>query len=209
MKQAGQFWLPEEDSYFEPFLAKSDGFQLDHLAAALEYVDEWACAIDGGAHVGTWAKRLAVEFAEVHAFEPAEDTFECLTMNLGNEPNVVFHRQALGQKSGYCQVIDDVKRVGNTGSRFVRSGEGKVNMMTLDKMEFPPLGFVKLDLEGYEYFAVLGAAETLMKHRPVVMVEEKGFGARYDVPAFAASNLLKEMGAHRIKQVGKDHIFMW
>lgn len=209
MKRAGDFWLPEEDSYFKPFLVASKGFQLDHLEAALDYVEEWSCAIDGGAHVGTWTNRLAKDFAEVHAFEPAEDTFECLMRNVSEAPNVVFHQEALGQKSGVCCVMDDEQRVGNTGSRFVRSGIGSSVVVTLDDFSFPALGFVKLDLEGYEYFAVLGAAETLKKHRPVVMVEEKGFGARYDVPTFAASNLLKSMGAHRVKQVGKDHIFTW
>lgn len=213
MKKAGDYYLPSEDSYFVPLLSQGGGFQIDHLEAALEYVEDWRCAVDGGAHVGTWTSRLAQTFDEVHAFEPAADTFECLQRNLAGHTHhkaaVMLHKFALGQVDGLCSVVEDVTRPGNTGARFIQMGRGEAPVMTLDSLSLSAVGFVKLDLEGYEYFALLGAVQTLLKCRPVVLVEEKGFGARYDVPAFAASEFLQRLGARRVRQIGKDHVFVW
>jgi hypothetical protein len=66
--------------------------------------------------------------------------------------------------------------------------------------------FIKLDLEGYEYRALLGAAETLERCRPIVMFEEKGKGE--DAELKRAHDYLLSLGARLITRIGRQQ-FDW
>ena len=52
-------------------------------------------ALDIGAHVGIWTRRLAVDFQEVIAFEPLPKHIECHKKNCEEYSNVVLHKIAL------------------------------------------------------------------------------------------------------------------
>lgn len=208
MKQAGSFMIPEADSYFAPFL-EAGGFQLDHLEEALKFVDEFNVAVDGGAHVGSWSRRLSESFNSVIAFEPADDTFACLQLNVESYSKISIQQAALGASAGRGRIVDDISRFGNTGSRFMSNDdEGPIKIVALDSLGLDELNFLKLDVEGFEYYALLGAKETILKHRPVVFIEEKGFGRRYDLQPLAASNLLVSWGFSRVAKIGNDHVFV-
>lgn len=209
MKQAGEFMIPESDSYFAPFL-EVGGFQIDHLEEALRFVTEFNVAVDGGAHVGSWSRRLSEVFEKVLAFEPAEDTFECLKANTELDQSIVIHKAALGASSGRGRIVDDISRFGNTGSRFMNiDDEGPIKIITLDSLDLDELNFLKLDVEGFEYYALLGGEKTILKYRPAILVEEKGFGRRYDLQPLAASNLLISWGAVHVAKIGNDHVFVF
>lgn len=208
MKRSNGFWLPSSDNYFAPFLENSEGFQLDHLEKALEYVTDFSGAIDGGAHIGTWTLAMAKRFASVLAFEPAPDTFECLEANVLGKRNINIINSALGEYDGMTSIIDDVKRLGNTGSRYIQPGND-VPMVRIDSMNLDGLGFLKLDVEGYEYFALKGAEDSIMKYHPVVVIEEKKFGPRFGTPVGKASEFLIGLGMHEVACIGKDYIFIF
>lgn len=208
MKMFNGFWLPDSDNYFAPFLENSDGFQLDHLEKALEYVTNFSGAIDGGAHIGTWTLAMAEKFSAVFAFEPAIDTFECLEANVLGKRNVNIINSALGEYDGMVSIIDDVKRLGNTGSRYIQPGYD-VLMTQIDSLKLVDLGMLKLDVEGYEYFALKGAENSIMKYKPVVVIEEKKFGPRFGIPVGKASEFLIGLGMHEVACIGKDHIFIF
>lgn len=209
MKQAGEFMIPESDSYFAPFL-EAGGFQIDHLEEALKFVTEFNVAIDGGAHVGSWSRRLSEVFEEVIAFEPAEDTFECLKVNTELDQSIAIHKAALGASSGRGRIVDDISRFGNTGSRFMNiDDEGPIEIISLDSLGLDELDFLKLDVEGFEYYALLGGEKTIRGYRPTILVEEKGFGRRYDLQPLAASNLLVSWGAVHVAKIGNDHVFVF
>lgn len=211
MNNVNGVWLPDNDTYFAPFIKETGGFQLDHLHKALSYVEDFSMAVDGGAHIGTWSKEMASWFAIVLAFEPCAYTFECLHRNVENNLNVVTVPAGLGEKNEYLYITEDTKRIGNTGSNYISYGNGmnKVQIKALDNMELPNLGFIKLDVEGFEYFVLKGAERTLRKFKPVVIVEEKNFGPRFGLAPFAASQFLLSLGAKEVDVVGKDHIFKW
>ena len=200
--------LPEADTYFAPHLT-DEGFQVDHLKAALTHCRNFRTAIDGGAHIGTWAAHMGRRFRLVLAFEPAEDTFECLARNLSGAVNVRPVRIALGERAGMARLADDVLRPGNTGARFLVAGD-EVEVMAIDELDLADLDFLKLDIEGCELRALLGAERTLRACRPVVCIEEKkGFGVRFGLQDGAASAYLKGLGAREIERQRNDRIFVW
>ncbi|MBA3835829.1 MAG: FkbM family methyltransferase [Sphingomonas sp.] len=49
----------------------------------------------------------------------------------------------------------------------------EVEGRTIDSFEFDAVDLIKLDIQGAEYPALVGARQTILRHRPVIMVEEK------------------------------------
>ena len=220
MKQAGKFWVPDHETVQIEQLTNG-GWQMDHLEAALAHVKTRRVAVDGGAHVGSWTfAMLERGFQIVQAFEPAPDTFECLLENtkewriahMTDVDNrfVGLHKCALGEEPNKMGMKDDTKYDGgNTGGRYLKGG-GNINVRPLDIYKWLDIDFIKLDLEGYEPYAIRGARETILRCKPVVMIEDKHRMAhRYNfVPGFAGT-LLEEMGMLELGSVGNNRIFGW
>lgn len=202
--------LPEGDTYFRKiFETTPDGFELDHLAAALEHCQSFRTAVDGGAHVGTWTAALAKKFQRVVAFEPAGDTYNCLLRNIPVSRNVTLVRAALGAKSGACFVLDDETRKGNTGSRFIRvSVDGPVPVHRLDEYNLEDLDFLKLDVEGNETDALRGAEQTIFRCRPVIMAECKQFNPPRNGGVEATRQTLANFGYAEVGGIRNDKVFV-
>lgn len=172
MKEIDGLWFPTRWKLIEN-LARE---MLDNAAdweLAIPHIKGWGCAIDGGANVGAWTRRLAERFAVVHAFEPDANNFECLEKNTAHLPNVIRHRLALGKCEGSCEMMGQ-----RSPSRHVGPGSG-IRVVPLDHFKLEA-DFIKLDIEGSESLALQGAVETL-KRWPVVMLEDKYF-SRYGDP---------------------------
>lgn len=220
MKRAGNFWVPDHETQQNSQLEQG-GWQIDHLMAALEHVpkDRRRLAVDGGAHVGSWSFALAeAGFQAVEAFEPAEDTFECLKENAKEWRQqhmyltclVGLTRCALGEETAMMGLKDDGKYAGgNTGGRYLK-GDGKIMVRPLDVYNLVDLDFLKLDVEGYELFALRGARSTLLRCKPVVLIEDKHRMAhRYNLQPGAAGQFLLDLGMMELGAVGADRFFGW
>lgn len=212
MKKAGEFWVPSDDSYFAKIFERGETFQLDRLEVAMQYVTDWSCAVDGGAHVGSWSIIMAEAFDKVIAIEASSDTYKCLMKNTLEYGHVSLIHAALGNMDlGTASVCDDKTRVGNSGSRFVNfDTSGDVNNMTLDSLNLDSLGFLKLDVEGCELFALEGAVKTIKKFKPVIFMEvKKGMAERFDIETNAPVKFLNSLGAKMVKRIKSDCIFIF
>lgn len=174
-------------------------------ALAGGYVTDWSVAVDGGAHVGGWTKILAERFRAVHAFEPAADTFKLLSANMADLANVRLYNIALmhERQLGTIQ-LDGVR---TTARRFAPKPGGDVLAVGLDELKLPSCGLIKLDLEGCEYFALQGAAETIKRHRPFLLVElgeslNKGLSERFGLGDDDVRSWLAERGYAEVFREG-------
>lgn len=180
--EASGLAFPDLDDFMVRECEDDGGYQRTHLEAALRYVTAFTCAIDGGAHVGTWSLLLARQFARVIAIEPSADTFECLQRNLALRGcgNVEARQIALGAAVGVAGMALDPANAArkNTGARRLANGTS-VRVETIDSWQLETVGFLKLDIEGSEPFALEGAVETLKRCRPIVLFENKRLWSRY------------------------------
>jgi hypothetical protein len=93
-----------------------------------------------------------------------------------------------------------VDAVANTGARgFEASATGAVPMFAIDEFKYDRLGLVKIDTEGYEHRVLVGALETLKRHKPVLIIER---------PKEGSLNVLRLLGYRLAEVVGKDSIFV-
>lgn len=209
------WYLPKGDTYFAQFVQgpapKLNGFQREHLHEAFKHVAHWRVAIDVGAHVGFWTWDMAHKFERVFAFEAAADTYDCLLKNVAEFSNVTTAQFAIGAIAGRATVNDDLKRKGNTGSRFVQPAEAgeTVPMIPLDALHFDQCDLLKIDVEGFELQVLQGARELIERHRPVISMEcDKRFEHRYGVPAGSAERLLLAAGYRCVAHMHPDKVFV-
>ena len=128
------------------------------------------------------------------------DNYKCLVKNA----EVEHHNQALGEKPGWVSIEKTDPR--NTGQDHVTAGSD-VEMVTIDSLGLENVDFLKLDVEGYELFALKGAEETLKRCKPVVLIEVNGLSERYGLHDSEACNYLRDLGFKLKNRVNKDLIY--
>lgn len=203
--------MPDFDEHMPEIMPADGRYQFENLKTAVRYCKTRRTVIDGGAHIGTWAKVFAEMFGRVIAFEPSADTFECLRHNV-QAKNVEFRQQAIGRKPGRVRMtlegFDGTLREKNAGSRYAVEG-GDVERIAIDSLDLADLDLLKMDIEGSEVDALHGAKETLKRCRPVVLFENKAEWLRHGYKVKAPQIFLTKLGAVKFKRVGMDEVWGW
>ncbi len=126
--------------------------------------------------------KLVGNSGKVVAFEPQRITFQQLNCNifLNKLDNVYTYNAAVGEENSevYMEQVDYYKvvegyygtNIGNTSISNNRIGD-KVSKITLDSLNLPKCNFIKLDIQGCELLALMGARNTILKHRPILFIE--------------------------------------
>jgi FkbM family methyltransferase len=115
----------------------------------------------------------------VICFEPQKKIYRELIMNLilNGCSNVMSYRYAIGETEKVVHMCAAVP--GNEGGTPIGMGGDEVMMKTLDSFKLENVSLLKIDVEGYEDYVLLGAKETIMRNRPVILIELMG-GNDYD-----------------------------
>lgn len=127
--------------------------------------------VDAGAMLGNHATYFArhVRHLEVHAFEPAPENLALLERNVAPYPTVHVHPVALSDHHGQAALHNDDPR--NRGHVQLVPGEG-VQLVTLDELGLEWVTLVKIDVEGHELEVLAGAAGTIRRWRPLILIED-------------------------------------
>lgn len=144
-----------------PFLARKDRVSLDI-----------------GANKGVYSYALLRHSAAVHGFEPNPKMFRILEG--WARGRVILHPVALSDVSGTAEFLvpktaHGYSNQGGSLSRIKVEGEpcGALSVETarLDDLGIANVGFMKIDVEGFECQVLAGARETLRRDRPNLLVE--------------------------------------
>jgi FkbM family methyltransferase len=138
--------------------------------------------LDVGANIGYYTllfARLVGPTGRVYAFEPAEGTFESLARNVAFNPAagacVRLLRLALADTEGSGALLFGAHHGLTRLARAGEAGREDVPMTTLDGfMEghgVPTVNLIKVDIEGAERQFLDGAAATIERHQPIIMIE--------------------------------------
>lgn len=146
--------------------------ELRHLA---DYLEPGHVAIDVGANHGVWSYRLARLSSAVEAFEPQPWCAD--TLASWGSPRVHVHREGLSDADGELTLA--VPQAGGkplTGYATFEDAPADwqrvpVPVRRLDDFGFTDVGFVKIDVEGHERAVLRGAAETVRREKPVLVIE--------------------------------------
>jgi FkbM family methyltransferase len=161
----------------------------DSMAAFGRLVRPGDCVLEAGGHIGylsLYFAHLVGERGSVHVFEPGSNNLPYLRRNVTAKPNIATIERALGRENGVLPLhLEDLTGQNNSlvpgfaGLIVNQRNAVKAHVVeqlveTLDayveQTSVAP-DFIKVDVEGFEWEVLCGAAQTLRRHRPVLMVE--------------------------------------
>jgi FkbM family methyltransferase len=144
---------------------------LDFLPAGVAARIRGGDVIDGGAFIGDSALVFSKYMPRrIYCFEPSPGNVARLKQTIAENQltNVTVVAAGLAQNSGVARVGGDADV-----SRIVSQGGALTEVRALDDFcsghgVRPAL--IKMDIEGAEYSAICGAAETIRAHRPILII---------------------------------------
>ncbi len=131
---------------------------------------------DCGANKGQYSNLCLKEIGQgavIHCFEPSSKTFVKLKENLGNKKNIILNNAAVGEKRTKMKLFSDgdtsihsaLIQHDLTHHQLNMQEQEEVDVITIDEYclekKITKINLLKLDIEGYEYFALLGAKRIL------------------------------------------------
>lgn len=229
MKQFQGIWMPTGEQELVDWMGKHgqmvDGkgtYQYAKFVAAMEHCKSFRRCIDQGSHIGLWTMQFAKRFDMVECFEPVAALRECWLENIdfiAYNPNL--YNYALGKMPGTVQMLSNSYASGDSylaTATEKRSIDGHVaelvntdvEMRTLDSFEFIDVDFLKVDAEGYEENILRGAAETIRKWRPTIIVEQKrDMACKFGLQPQGAIHYLEQAHDYRVvRELGGDFILV-
>jgi len=211
MIKSGKMWVTnEEDYFFKIFQRTGDKFDAGDLEFALKNVKNKSVALDVGAHFGSWTRILSQKFNEVVAVEGAPENFNCLLKNTEQFHNIECINCAIGNDFGNVDIgFLPGQPTKNSGGMAI-IGDGDIPMITIDSLNLKALDFLKIDIEGYEIPALRGGMKTIMKYKPVIVIEDNIRNVQQGFRVGDNIKFLENLGAKRIKSFPSDnHVFVW
>lgn len=141
---------------------------------------------DVGSNIGYFsvlASSIIGEFGQVHSFEPIEENHKELefTINQNKIKNITANNVAVGPKNGEMTLYTGSKKIANSGwASLVKTDRRPdpviVNMLSLDEYininNIKRIDMIKMDIEGAEFDALLGAEKLLSLHNGVQIICE-------------------------------------
>jgi FkbM family methyltransferase len=161
--------------------------------------------IQAGGAIGIWPMRLAQYFDNVYTFEPEPINYECLIHNTAGIENIYCENAALGNENKKIKMF--LPSIGHCGAWIVQDN-GPTPMLRIDELDLKDVDLIYLDIEGYEYYALEGAAETIRKYKPVIGLEDKGLNRHFDERQHSVKLLEKEFGYKSIGRPQKTDIML-
>jgi len=152
--------------------------------------------VQAGGSYGVWPRKLARYFKVVYSFEPEPTSFYFLCRNCP-ELNIVKLEMALGDIAMFISM----NRRGDT-SHTVNKDGNIIPMIPIDNLRLRSCDAILLDVEGYEYQALIGAAETIYKYKPIILIEDR---KPEPIPAV---RLLLNYGYEQVEFIQGDKIFI-
>ena len=140
--------------------------------------------VEVGANIGTHTVAMAKKVGsdgKVFAFEPQRLVFQTLCGNLAinSITNTFAYPYGVGEVEAEIFLTPlDYTKIGNFGgvtldnTKEVNQKTEKVSIVTLDNfLEIDSLRLLKIDVEGMEKEVLVGAKNTIVKHKPIIYIE--------------------------------------
>jgi FkbM family methyltransferase len=166
-------------------------------------------AVDIGAHIGLWSRRLAECFDHVYAYEPIRELAECYRQNM-TKNNYHLREIGLSDRSGQLHIRYDATGSQNThiNCSVDHTGTRIIEVETLDQQTLPTVAYIKMDVEGWELPILKGAQNIMERDHPFISVEAKNMVLRrYGQNKQDLDQYLQSQGYRRLHKVANDVLY--
>lgn len=163
--------------------------------------------IDAGASNGDTPAIFSREygFKTIHAFEPENRNYSLLVKNIRKFQlhNVVPVNMGLGDKTQRARITNEEGQ-----SHISTEGKQSVKITTIDQYIAKnkiAVGLIKMDIEGYEYYALRGSVNTIKMYHPILLISIYHTGRDF----FEIKPMIEKLGGYRftVKKLNPYHYF--
>lgn len=167
-----RIYKPEGENWLGKYSHNTfETYQLSEYKLAMSKVKHKRVAIDAGANLGIMSHRMVKDFEYVHAFEPL--FHEYLSKNVTAD-NLKVYPYAAGNEEKTETMRVGIYRSG--GSNIVKTKEDDqvykdVKVVTIDSFNIKNVDFMKIDVEEYELYTLLGSVNTIKEFKPTILIE--------------------------------------
>lgn len=143
-------------------------FDLDLIKCGKEDV-----IVDLGAYIGDtildYLNQYGSEqYKKIYCYEITEESFNILKQNLSYYPNIEFRRKAISDHDGILSF--QKSSVDHSANMIDLEGDNQVEAVSLDQDLLEPVTLIKMDIEGSEEKALLGARAHITKEHPQLLI---------------------------------------
>ncbi len=107
------------------------------------------------------------KYQRIYAYEITPCTYQTLLQNISEYQNIIPLQKGVGSQKGKMFLDEDKQRGGN---HLLDEGEIPVEVVTLDEDIKEPVTVIKMDIEGAEKDAILGAESHIRKEKPKLLI---------------------------------------
>lgn len=148
------------------------------IALMQQHIKKGDIVLDIGANIGFYTKILSGlvgDTGKVYAFEPDKKNFSYLQQNTGNLKNVELINKAVSDKTGMITLYQsDLLNVDHkTYATENYTSKTEIECIALDDL-IPnhKVDFIKIDIQGFEYFAFKGMKEIFKANDNLKIITE-------------------------------------
>ena len=131
--------------------------------------------IDVGSNYGWHSIFNSKICSKIYSFEPQKIMYDIQLENLNNNNifNVELFNCALGDKNETKSMspINYNSNSINIGDLSVGLGGDDIEIKTIDNFNIKNVNFIKIDVQGYEKYVLLGGEKTISEFRPIIIIE--------------------------------------
>lgn len=201
------YWIETDDTLYKQRL-RGGQYQRGNWDFAQSILPQFRNCIDIGSNNAVNAINYADRFEWVDCFEPthlAQSLWKNTVRDNGVE-NVTLHTVALGETETETEIMLHPRNGGhNHLQHYDKNPRARqqnntretqtVSVKTVDDYDFERVDFVKIDVEGYEYFVLQGAVQTIKRERPLLQLEIVGHQCRkFNYSAETMIEWIKSLG---------------
>ncbi|MGB7758024.1 MAG: FkbM family methyltransferase [Salinisphaera sp.] len=191
-RRAVNFHLPDLNDHIQRILYHQRNFyELEMLEDIATIAHKNDILLDVGANIGNHSVFLGIftNASKVYSFEPHPDTFSVLQKNIsanGLSSKVEIFRKGIGKTPGKASFGYYDKS--NTGmAKLYEDAAGDVETTSLDSFLQPldgRISVIKMDIEGMELTALMGAVKIIERHAPTIYIEAAETAYFREIEAF-------------------------
>jgi FkbM family methyltransferase len=176
-------------------------YEKAELIAMSDCLKEKSVFIDIGANFGIYslyASKIISNQGKIIAFEPFSENYKKLEVNiqLNGLNQIQIEKMAVGDADSSTIIYYD-KKERNLGMATLNPVEGAIKeTVTIIKLDsyikaqkIGRIDFIKIDIEGFEYAAIMGMKKTIQEHKPILLIEILD-----NLSSPSAEELLMELG---------------
>lgn len=171
-----KFYVHDEelgDGLSRAIVRDNDFYEAEILDYIRDNYPDQRTIVDAGANIGNhsvyFKRYLGPEL--IYAFEPVKANYDILFENLNIYKDALI-QMALSNKKGLAFMKLDT---GNFGAHTIDpEGTYDIKTITLDHFNLQDVTLFKIDCEWHEPQVLEGAAETIQRCKPLILIEDTG-----------------------------------